>query len=51
MDMATIDLRDYPQAKVGESVILWGEALRIEEISQYSNLSPYSIRPLSKLDL
>jgi alanine racemase len=43
MDMATIDLRNYPKAKVGDSVILWGDDLRLEEISQYTNLTPYSI--------
>lgn len=43
MDMATIDLRCCPEAKVGDVVILWGDELRIEEVSQYSNLSSCSI--------
>lgn len=36
-------LRNYPKAKVGDYVILWGDDLRLEEISQYANLTPYSI--------
>jgi alanine racemase len=43
MDMATIDLKNYQKAKVGDSVILWEDDLRFEEISQYANLTPYSI--------
>jgi alanine racemase len=41
--MATIDLKNYQKAKVGDSVILWEDDLRFEEISQYANLTPYSI--------
>jgi alanine racemase len=43
MDMLTIDLRPYPQAKVNDQVILWGNGLPLEEIVPYTNNSPYDI--------
>ncbi len=36
MDMAAIDLRSCPDAKVGDPVILWGEGLPIEDIIEGS---------------
>lgn len=33
MDMIMVDLRQQPNAKVGDEVILWGEGLPIEEIA------------------
>ncbi len=43
MDMITIDLRPYPQAKVNDQVILWGNGLPLEEVVPYTNCSPYDI--------
>ena len=43
MDMITIDLRAYPDANVGDAVILWGDGLPIEEIARYTSRSPYDI--------
>lgn len=43
MDMITVDLSTQPQAKVGDSVILWGENLAIEEIARYSMTIPYTL--------
>lgn len=43
MDMLTIDLRNCPEAKVGDSVILWGDGLPIEEVAKYTDNSPYDI--------
>ncbi len=38
MDMAAIDLRSCPDAKVGDPVILWGEGLPIEDILEGSQI-------------
>lgn len=43
MDMATIDLRNCPHARVGDPVIVWGEGLPVEEVAPYTNLSPYDM--------
>ena len=43
MDMVTIDLRACPDAKVGDSVILWGDGLPIEEVARYTSHIPYDI--------
>ncbi len=43
MDMLTIDLRNQPQAKVGDRVVLWGESLPVEEIAQYADTIPYEL--------
>jgi len=43
MDMATIDLRNCPQAKSGDPVILWGENLLIEEVAKFTSHIPYDI--------
>ena len=40
MDMAAIDLRSCDDAKVGDPVILWGEGLPIEEITEGSSIIP-----------
>jgi len=33
MDLITIDLRNCPQAKIGDPVILWGAGLAVEEVA------------------
>ena len=43
MDMITIDLRPYPQAKVNDQVILWGNGLPLEEVAPYTNNIPYDM--------
>lgn len=43
MDMATIDLRNCPDAKIGDPVILWGDGLPIEEVAAHTANIPYDI--------
>jgi len=43
MDMITIDLRDYPQAAVGEEVILWGDGLPVEEVALCADTIAYEL--------
>ena len=43
MDMATIDLSNCPNAKVGDPVTLWGEDLPIEEVAVHTDNIPYDI--------
>lgn len=43
MDMMAIDLRNYPSAKVGDIVTLWGENLPIEEVASYTDNIAYDI--------
>jgi alanine racemase len=43
MDMATIDLRACPTAKVGDPVVLWGDALPIEEVAKFTSHIPYDL--------
>jgi alanine racemase len=43
MDMLTIDLRNQPNAKIGDKVVLWGESLPIEEIAQHADTIPYEL--------
>lgn len=41
MDMITLDLNQSPEAKVGDSVTLWGKGLPVEEIARHANTIPY----------
>lgn len=41
MDMMTVDLRNAPQAKIGDSVYLWGAELPIEEVAKYTTTTSY----------
>jgi alanine racemase len=43
MDMVTIDLSGHAEAKVGDSVILWGEGLPLEEVAQWADAIPYEL--------
>ena len=43
MDMLTVDLRNQPQAKIGDRVVLWGKSLPIEEVAQYADTIPYQL--------
>ncbi len=43
MDMITIDLRQQPNAQVGDPVILWGDGLPAEQIAELSNTIAYQL--------
>ena len=43
MDMLTVDLRNQPQAKIGDPVILWGKGLPVEHIARNSGTSAYEM--------
>lgn len=43
MDMLTIDLRNQPDARIGDRVVLWGENLPIEEVAQHADTIPYEL--------
>jgi alanine racemase len=43
MDMIGIDLRNTPNAKVGDPVILWGEGLPIDEIAHCASTISYEL--------
>ena len=43
MDMVTVDLRDLPDAKIGDQVVLWGPGLPVEEIAALSGTIAYEL--------
>jgi len=43
MDMIMVDLREQPQAKVGDEVILWGDGLPVEEIAASADTIGYEL--------
>ena len=43
MDLITVDLRDLPDAMVGDEVILWGQGLPIEEIAEGAETIAYEL--------
>ncbi len=43
MDMITIDLRDMPDATIGDTVTLWGEGLPVEEVAQHAKTIAYEL--------
>ncbi|TAK76920.1 MAG: alanine racemase [Gammaproteobacteria bacterium] len=43
MDMLTVDLRNQPQAQVGDPVTLWGKGLPVEQVARHSNTLAYEI--------
>ncbi len=47
MDMLSVDLRNVPQAKIGDPVILWGAGdggiLPVEEVARHANTIPYQL--------
>lgn len=43
MDMMSIDIRQQPNCKVGDSVILWGRGLPIETIATHAETIPYEL--------
>jgi alanine racemase len=43
MDMLCIDLREQPDARVGDTVTLWGEGLPVDEIAQAAGTISYEL--------
>ena len=43
MDMLTVDLGDLPEAKLGDSVILWGSGLPVERVARHCHTTAYEI--------
>ena len=43
MDMITVDLRQHPEARVGDPVVLWGQGLPIERIAEATGISAYEL--------
>jgi alanine racemase len=43
MDMLIVDLRNVPQARVGDPVVLWGEGLPVEEVARHAGTIPYEL--------
>ena len=43
MDLITIDLRDTPQAQVGDRVVLWGRDLPVEQVAMQAGTISYDL--------
>jgi len=43
MDMITVDLRQQPNAQIGDEVVLWGRGLSIEKIALSAGTIPYEL--------
>jgi len=43
MDMLCIDLRDHPEAAVGDAVTLWGEGLPVDEVAEKAGTIAYEL--------
>jgi alanine racemase len=43
MDMITVDITDHDEIKNGDTVILFGEDLTINDIAKYSNCVPWDL--------
>ena len=43
MDLITLDLRGHPEAKIGDSVVLWGRGLPVEEIAEHAGTIGYDL--------
>lgn len=43
MDMITIDLTDHANAAVGDTVVLWGDGLSVNEVAKHSNTIGYEL--------
>lgn len=55
MDMLTVDLRNQPNANIGDEVVLWGSGLPVERVARHSHTSAYEIltrmTPRPKIDV
>ena len=43
MDMIGVDLRQLPNAQIGDEVVLWGKGLPVEEVALFTGESPYEM--------
>jgi alanine racemase len=43
MDMICVDLREQPDAQVGDPVVLWGEGLPVEEVARSADTIAYEL--------
>jgi len=43
MDSLFVDLRSYAEAQIGDSVVLWGDELPVEEVAVCANTIPYEL--------
>jgi alanine racemase len=43
MDLLTLDLREAPDARVGDVVTLWGPSLPVEIIARHANTISYEL--------
>jgi alanine racemase len=43
MDLVTVDLRQLPDARIGDEVVLWGDGLPIEEIAESAETIGYEL--------
>ncbi len=43
MDMITVDLRTQPAARVGDSVVLWGEGLPVDDVAAKAGTISYEL--------
>ena len=43
MDLITLDLREAPQAKVGDRVTLWGDGLPVETVAAHAGTIAYDL--------
>lgn len=43
MDMLAVDLTLFPDVKVGDPVVLWGEGLPIEQVAECAGTIPYEL--------
>ncbi len=43
MDMICVDLREHPDARVGDAVELWGEGIPVEEIAEAAGTISYEL--------
>jgi alanine racemase len=43
MDMISVDLRDCPDARVGDPVVLWGGGLGAEEVAERAGTIAYEL--------
>lgn len=43
MDLMMIDLRNAPDAKRGDEVLMWGDGLPIEDVAKAANTIPYTL--------
>jgi alanine racemase len=43
MDMITLDARSYPDIRVGEEAILWGEGVPVEEVAEQAGTIAYEL--------